>query len=106
MYFKVALLTLIALIVSGCSAANSPKPKANNQAEENITVVEEIAPTPEKETSTEIIIPVKESKVVEKSSKARDKYNLKPEPFSLDSNEDDPELLGPQTTLSNAKEKL
>jgi len=27
------------------------------------------------------------------------KYNLKPEPFSIDSNKTDPELLGPQTTI-------
>jgi hypothetical protein len=26
-------------------------------------------------------------------------YSLKPEPYSLDSNENDPELLGPQSTL-------
>ena len=28
-----------------------------------------------------------------------EKYNLKPEPFSIDSNKKDPELLGPQSTI-------
>jgi len=29
------------------------------------------------------------------------RHDLKPEPYSLDSNESDPELLGPQSTLKN-----
>ncbi len=31
----------------------------------------------------------------------RKSHKLKPEPFSIKSNEQDPELLGPQTTLKN-----
>jgi len=33
------------------------------------------------------------------TSYAESNYDLKPEPYSLDSNEHDPELLGPQSTL-------
>jgi len=33
------------------------------------------------------------------TSTVEDHYSLKPEPYSIDSNQKDPELLGPQTTL-------
>ena len=33
------------------------------------------------------------------------RYNLKPEPFSIDSNKTDPELLGPQTTIKREIKK-
>ena len=36
------------------------------------------------------------------TSRAESKYNLKPEPYSIHSNEQDPELLGPQTTIEAA----
>ena len=33
------------------------------------------------------------------TSTVEDHYSLKPEPYSIDSNQKDPELLGPQSTL-------
>ena len=45
---------------------------------------------------------VKTSKNIKKRRVAKNKTNkLKPEPFSIKSNQKDPELLGPQTTLKN-----
>jgi len=82
MYFKVALYFVLAFIFSGCSnffSLNPPKPVK----EKNVT----------QEFNT-TIIPIEENNITEKN-----RYNLKPEPFSLKSNEQDPELLGPQTTL-------
>jgi len=38
------------------------------------------------------------------NSYAESNYHLKPEPYSLDSNERDPELLGPQSTLQRPLE--
>jgi len=92
MYFKVALLFIFSIVISGCSFTSMLKPKAP-KVENNVT-------KPIDDNST--IIPLDNSKVVEKSNK----YNLKPEPFSLESNEDDPELLGPQTTLEGGLSKL
>jgi hypothetical protein len=87
MYFKVALLFLFGIIISGCSFTNKPTPKPQ--------VVENNATQQPIEDNTTIIPIEKPKKVLKK----RDKYNLKPEPFSLESNENDPELLGPQSTL-------
>ncbi len=39
------------------------------------------------------------------SSYVESNYQLKPEPYSLDSNEHDPELLGPQSTLQRPLEQ-
>ena len=92
MYFKVALLFIFSIIISGCSFINKPTPK-NSIVENNVT--EQI-----EDNSTIIVVP--KSKVI---ATKKNKYNLKPEPFSLESNEDDPELLGPQTTLDNGLSK-
>ncbi len=101
MYLKISAFVIVSVLFTGCSFSFSPKPKKpdlkpvknvqsvkivdNNEtvnavnAESNITVVQN---TPIKETP------------VRKAAPA-----LKPEPFSLESNEQDPELLGPQSTL-------
>ncbi len=92
MYLKVALVTSISLLFIGCSVTSQPKPKDQNK-DGNLTV---IVPTVAEETSEESrVTPIKKDKVVVRDKK----YNLKPEPFSLEGNEDDPELLGPQSTL-------
>ena len=92
MYFRVVLLFIFSIIISGCSFTNKPTPK-NPLVENNVT-------KPIEDNSTIIAVP--ESKVVTK----KNKYNLKPEPFSLESNEDDPELLGPQSTLDGGLTKV
>ena len=92
MYFKVASIAFLGIFLSGCSATAKPEPK-----KQNIKVVEEI------DNSPTTISPVPTAVIEEKdntvTSKKEQKYKLKPEPFSLESNEDDPELLGPQTTI-------
>jgi len=88
MYFKVALIFIISIFISGCSFTKMLRPKAPATKENNTTKAME-------DNST--IIPLTDNKIVE----TKDKYNLKPEPFSLESNEDDPELLGPQSTIKD-----
>ena len=85
MYFKVASIIAVSLFFSGCSLFSSPNPPKKP----DVKVVEEINATIEDNNITDYTEP----RTVE------EKYNLKPEPFSLKSNEDDPELLGPQTTI-------
>jgi len=41
----------------------------------------------------------KHKKIVKKHKYAKKKVTIKPEPYSIEKNEGDPELLGPQTTL-------
>ena len=93
MYFKVALLFIFSILISGCSFNSMLRPKAP-KVENNATQ------QPVEDNTT--IITLEEPKIVEKK---KDKYNLKPEPFSLESNEDDPELLGPQSTLDGGLSK-
>jgi len=88
MYSKVALVSLIAFIISGCSTTKPVKLKEPIY-ENNLTISYE---------KPQIIVLGEEEVVKPKKKK---NYNLKPEPFSLESNEDDPELLGPQSTLDN-----
>ncbi len=92
MRYKILSMIILGLLFSACSNKNAPTPKKDLTKDKNITVVTQI------EDTTPIITPIEHTKIVEKK---RDKYNFKPEPFSLESNENDPELLGPQTTLSN-----
>jgi len=92
MYLKVATLIVGAVFISGCSMFNKPKPK-----NPNVIVVEEIDMT--KEASSAIEEPGGVIDDTSAKSKAESKYHLKPEPFSLESNENDPELLGPQSTV-------
>jgi len=87
MYFKVAIVSFLALFLSGCSFFSTPKPK-----KPDVKVVETVDSNTTDANQT--LAMIDESSTVEK------KYKLKPEPFSLKSNEQDPELLGPQTTLN------
>ena len=90
MYFKVASVLFLSVFLSGCSMFSDPKPK-----KPDIKVVEEVENnvTAESNTST---YDTQSLRTVE------EKYKLKPEPFSLKSNENDPELLGPQTTIDRS----
>ncbi len=95
MYIRVIIFALFALFISGCSIFSKPKPVKKTLPDVNIT----------KDINTTVIVPIKEDKIVVKDKKYN-KYNLKPEPFSLESNEDDPELLGPQTTLNRGLDEI
>ena len=125
MYFKVALIASMIVLFSGCSNPLGPKPSNPNANKKlGVEVVEEVSPN-ESTTSTtrrstvkrESVKSVKKDSVKkdsDKKSKTRGKKTtktrkskkptktkLKPEPFSLESNEEDPELLGPQSTIDN-----
>jgi hypothetical protein len=103
MYFKVALIISGILLFSGCSnpfsSAKPKNPKANSK-NLGVKVVEEVSASDTKEQITTL----KEDSVKESSHRPpkpkKIKHKLKPEPFSLESKEEDPELLGPQTTLN------
>lgn len=92
MYSKVASIAFLGIFLSGCSATSKPEPK-----KPEVKVVEVI----ENNVTTITPDPVVEQvrKPVRKKTTQEKKYKLKPEPFSLESNEADPELLGPQTTI-------
>jgi hypothetical protein len=124
MYLKVALITISILAFNACSNSLNTKPKAPSVNSKNlgIQVVEQIeeeypistvenerevvkqTTTPKRKkvkkhkTKTYIPTPTK-TKKKKKTPKAYKEDYLKPEPFSLESDENDPELLGPQTTL-------
>ena len=91
MYVKVASIAAV-LLFTGCSFTSKPKPPKVPEHNNSVQVVEEINVTQESQA-----VVVNEKPKVPK----KDKYNLKPEPFSLKSNENDPELLGPQTTIDS-----
>jgi PBP1b-binding outer membrane lipoprotein LpoB len=96
MYFKVALLIIASILISGCSnpfsSAKPKKPKKKPPVE----VIEEV-----EETNNNI--QVADAAVVnDKPSKPKEVV-IKPEPFSIESDEEDPELLGPQSMM---KDKL
>jgi len=110
MYFKVALIASTIVLFSGCSNPFGPKPsnpKANKKL--GVEVVEEVSANESTTTTTrsvkrESVKKVKSSSSKKSSPKTRKvkkptKTELKPEPFSLESNEEDPELLGPQSTI-------
>lgn len=100
MYLKVALLGST-LFFSGCSLFHQPKMPVQNKnlgievVEANTTVLPE--------TNTTTVMPLgSDAAVQERNYKKKKKYSyLKPEPYSLESNEQDPELLGPQTTIAS-----
>ena len=95
MRLKVIALATLSIFLSGCSWTSAPKPKEPKKP--NVKVVEEIQA--EQNTTISTIEPT------EIKETTKNKYNLKPEPFSLESNEDDPELLGPQTTIDRGLKK-
>jgi len=107
MYFKVALIASTIVLFSGCSNPFGPKPsnpKANKKL--GVEVVEEVSAN-ENSTTTSSVKRESVKKVKSSTHKATTihknkkpiKAELKPEPFSLESNEEDPELLGPQSTI-------
>jgi len=97
MYFKVALIVSSVVLFSACTNPFGPKPKNPNIDKKlGVEVVEEVGEADSKKVVKEHVKLLDESKV--KKAK-KPKPVLKPEPFSLESNEDDPELLGPQSTL-------
>ena len=98
MYFKVAIIVSTIVLFSGCSNPFTLKPKnpkANSKL--GVKVVEEVSES-DGSLSEEHIRTLEDDQVKVNKPKAS-KPNLKPEPFSLESNEEDPELLGPQSTL-------
>jgi len=98
MYFKVALMATSLILLSACSNSLGAKPKAPNK-NLGIEVVEEVpTTTPATSEQKSTATAVKKKSSVKKAKKKTKPY-LKPEPFSLESQESDPELLGPQTTL-------
>jgi len=96
MRLKVIALATLTIFLSGCSWTSTPQPKEPKKP--NIKVVEEVQ-QPEQDTTVTTVEPT------EIKETTKNKYNLKPEPFSLKSNEDDPELLGPQTTIDRGLKK-
>jgi len=88
MYLKVALFFTLALLLSGCNGFFSPKPKQPNENNKTLVIEQNVTFTP-----------IEDNNITDEPKPKTDKYDLKPEPFSLKSNEEDPELLGPQTTL-------
>lgn len=93
MYFKVASIAVAGIFLSGCSATSNPEPK-----KPDVKVVEVV----ENNVTTVAPEPVVEHDNTPHVSSEEKKYKLKPEPFSLESNEDDPELLGPQSTIDRS----
>ncbi len=89
---------LVMILLSACATPFSKvKPKKPNSQEIGVEVVEKV---PLKETQVE---PIQDGGVVTNEPKKHlskaEAYLKTPEPFSLESHEEDPELLGPQTTL-------
>ena len=99
MYFKVAGIAVAGIFLSGCTPISKPEPK-----KPEVKVVELV----ENNVANEVpanAVEVKEKAKVPERTKEEKKYKLKPEPFSLESNEDDPELLGPQSTIDRDTDK-
>ena len=96
MYSKIVAFAILSFLITGCSFFSEPEPKKQNL--KDVKVIEKIDNNTTTETNSTITTIKKAPvKVSSKTSPA-----LKPEPFSLKSNEQDPELLGPQTTLKGS----
>jgi len=94
MYTKVAAIVVGTLFISGCVSQNQLEP-TKGKAE----IGTEVGTSAPEANST--VIPLDASVQVEETKPSKKTPpHLKPEPFSLESDESDPELLGPQTTLS------
>ena len=89
MYMKVAASIVTLFILSGCVSQTQL-----NAPQKGVNVGVEV------EESSTTIIPLDKNATIHESKRKKRPSYLKPEPFSLESNENDPELLGPQTTLS------
>jgi len=110
MYKKILLSTLIAILATGCSTFGGAKPKAPNK-KLPVKVVETIEPqkiyTPTPSENVESVTTIEDDKIKTKNYSSKTKTakkstpKLKPEPFSVESNQEDPELLGPQGNLKD-----
>jgi len=96
MYFKVALLITATILISGCSNPFSKAKPKNPKKKPPVEVVEEIEQTPN-------VIQEADAAIVQQGYENKKTVIIKPEPFSIESDEEDPELLGPQSTI---KDKL
>ena len=98
---KIGVMSLF--LFTACSTPfSSVKPKKNSTKAPKGTGVEVVEKVPLQEKSQNEIqdAGVATTTSVEKKHLSKvEKYLKTPEPFSLKSNEEDPELLGPQTTL-------
>ncbi len=97
MYMKVAVGFLAVVIATGCVSQkelNAPKKEKTQVAEPVVEVFDE------SNAASTTIMPLEENATIKVSKRSKRASHLKPEPFSLESNEHDPELLGPQTTLT------
>ena len=113
MYKKIIMIAILAIFVTGCSNPfSSVKPKEPSK-KLPVKVVESIepqkiyTPTPQQSITIEDdTIKTKDYSKKTKSkpkskSKSKSKSKFKPEPFSVESNQEDPELLGGQGTLKS-----
>jgi len=99
------VVLLSAFIASGCSTFFSeakPKPQKKKLP---VKVVETIEQQPAV-VNTVVEAPVVETTETTKKAKKKANPALKPEPFSVDSGQEDPEVLGGQGTLKEKLEKL
>ena len=88
MYMKVAVSAVTILLVSGCVSQSQL-----NASRDGNLVGEGMS------DGNATIMPLDGNATIKESNSRKKASYFKPEPFSLKSNEDDPELLGPQTTL-------
>ncbi len=98
--YVVALLS--AYIASGCSTFFSEAKPEPKQKKLPVKVVETI------ETKPPVVNTIGEAPIVESTQSSKKKVEpiLKPEPFSVESGEEDPEVLGGQGTLKEKLKKL
>jgi len=105
MHFKVALFVVSAILMSGCgSFFKTAKPKAKEVVKNpnGVEVVEEVDANSNKNKVVEASAVTTESYEQQTKKKTQPKkVVLKPEPFSIESDEEDPELLGPQSTIKD-----
>ncbi len=106
---RIYVVVLISLfIASGCStffSETKPKPKKKKLP---VKVVETIEQQPAVVNTVGEAPVVETTETTKKTKKTKNKANpaLKPEPFSVDSGQEDPEVLGGQGTLKEKLEKL
>ena len=105
MYKKIIMIAILAIFVTGCSNPfSSVKPKEPSK-KLPVKVVESIEPqkiyTPTSQQSITIEDDTIKTKDYSKKTKSKPKSKFKPEPFSVESNQEDPELLGGQGTLKS-----
>lgn len=102
MYAKVVLSAIAIIGMSGCVTQQELNAPAKKEVAQKVQEVEDATVV---ESISEVSPLGKDSIVHESGSKKRAR-KLKPEPFSLKSNQKDPELLGPQTTMDRPLSRL